>query len=72
MKKETARFLGPLVKTDKYYRALQDYALDRIEYHKGELVIAKTIEDVRFHQGAIKELKRFETLRETAEQAIKE
>lgn len=62
--KELAQKLLPLVNDTEVMRDLQLYIASRIAFLKDELATAKTFEEVRAMQGAIKELNRFKTLRD--------
>ena len=70
MKSETAHGLGPIVKSPNHYFSLKEYALERIEYHIKQLESCDE-SNLKFHQGAIKELRRFETLRDEVEETVK-
>lgn len=62
MDKELAQALGPLVSNQKLYSALKEYAKKRIEWY--HLQMEQEADTVRLnrHQGAIKELRRIESL----------
>lgn len=70
MKLNTAQSLGPLVKSTQHSIALREYVVERIEYHTKQLESCKE-EELKFHQGAIRELRRFETLRDEVESTLK-
>lgn len=70
MKLNTAQGLGPIVKNHNHSFALSEYVNERIEYHIKELENCPE-EKLKIHQGAIKELRRFETLREEVEATLK-
>jgi hypothetical protein len=69
MKLNTAHGLGPIVKSVNNYFSLKEYANERIEMHIKQLETCEE-KDVKFHQGALKELRRFATLREEVEETI--
>lgn len=70
MKLNTAQGLGPIVKSVNLNFALKEYIVERIEYHMKELENCQE-DKLKFHQGAIKELRRFETLRDEVEATLK-
>ena len=71
MKKETAMFLAPIVKQHKLREALKDYANERIEWHYKELETCTDIK-LKYHQGAISELKRILSLENEVIQSVKD
>lgn len=68
--KELASSLGPLVKSANW-RQIQDYIKYRLDFYNLQLQSATKWEDVKYYQGAIKELKRLGTLKEEAEGVMK-
>ena len=72
MNKEIAMTIGPLVNSPKMFLALNDYADYRITYLRKQLEEAGSIDDIRKHQGAIKELHRFKTLNTEAQGVMNE
>lgn len=70
MKAETGRLLGPIVK-GKHFHALKQYAEERIEWYHKQMESEIDSDKLRFYQGAIKELRRVETLDVEAEEAAR-
>jgi hypothetical protein len=70
VKLNTAQGLGPIVKSTSHYFALNEYITERLEYHISQLETCKE-DALKFHQGAIKELRRFETIREEVEATLR-
>jgi hypothetical protein len=71
MNKETARKILPLVNDVERYPLLQDYIEDRIETMRSFLENTKDHQKVLEVQGAIAELRRFQTLRDQALEGAK-
>jgi len=71
MNKETARKILPLVNDVERYPLLQDYIEDRIETMRNFLENTKDHQKVLEVQGAIAELRRFQTLRDQALEGAK-
>ena len=71
MNKETARKILPLVNDVERYPLLQDYIEDRIETMRNFLENTKDHQNVLEVQGAIAELRRFQTLRDQALEGAK-
>lgn len=70
MKLNTAQGLGPIVKNTSHYFALKEYITERIEFHLKQLESCKE-EDLRSHQGALRELRRFENIKEEVETTLR-
>lgn len=70
MDRQTAEKFLRIV-NDPLYATWKEYANHRISVLKDELVMATELDDIRRLQGAIRELKRFETLKDSVEQAGK-
>lgn len=68
----TAQSLVSLVNNHKNMIALNEYLDKRIEYHRVELDTASSIEQVKMHQGAIKELKNLKLLYDIVKVKIEE
>lgn len=66
-----AQGLGPVVKHVQTYASLKEYATERINHHRQQLEQAKDFETVKYHQGAIAELKRIFSLYQEVEQSLK-
>jgi len=64
MDKDTARAILPLVNDLERYELLQLFVRNRIETLRGYLENTKELNKVLEIQGAIAELRRFQTLRE--------
>jgi hypothetical protein len=71
MNKETARKILPLVNDVERYPLLQDYIEDRIETMRNFLENTKDHQKVLEVQGAVAELRRFQTLRDQALEGAK-
>lgn len=70
MNKEIAQGLSNIVST-KSFIYLKEYTKSRIEYHMKELSNSTNYEQMLRHQGAIKELQRFEFLYEEVKKELK-
>lgn len=64
MDKKQAKSLSPIVNSKEVLDTLILYAELRIEENRKYLETASSFEQVKEYQGAIKEMKRFMTLRE--------
>lgn len=71
MDKKTAKKILPLVNDVEKYPLLQDYIDDRIETMRNFLENTKDHQKVLEVQGAIAELRRFQTLRDQALEGAK-
>jgi hypothetical protein len=71
MEKDTARKILPLVNDVDKYPLLQDYIENRIETMRNFLENTKDHQKVLEVQGAIAELRRFQTLRDQALEGAK-
>lgn len=71
MEKEIARKILPLVNDVEKYPLLQDYIDNRIETMRNFLENTKDHQKVLEVQGAIAELRRFQTLRDQALEGAK-
>ena len=71
MQKEVAKKLMPLATSPELYPILQLYVEDRIETMRGYLENTKEHTKILEIQGAIAELRRFQTLREQAIEGAK-
>ena len=71
MEKEIAKKILPLVNDVERYPLLQDYIEDRIETMRNFLENTKDHQKVLEVQGAIAELRRFQTLRDQALEGAK-
>lgn len=72
MKPEVAFDLGIVVKNIKVYTALQQYAEERIEFHRKEMEMTSKPDEWMRAQGAIKELRRMLKLYEEVESTVRE
>jgi len=72
MTPDTAKKLLPLVNVVKHNDALQVYALERIAFLHRQLEIATSFDEVKELQGALKEMRKFLTLKEESHQKAKE
>ena len=72
MNQELAMTIGPLVNNPKMFAILKEYTDFRVAYLRKQLEEAVSIDDVRKHQGAIKELHRFKTLNTEAQGVMNE
>lgn len=64
MQKQTYRSLLPLVNEKEQMDRLQEYVDARIDHHRSTLEVLDDVNRIREAQGAIKELRRFKTLRD--------
>jgi hypothetical protein len=71
MEKELARAIIPLVNDADHYPLLQQYVEERIEVLRTFLEKTTEHEKIREIQGAIAELRRFQTLRDQALEGAK-
>lgn len=71
MEKQIAKKILPLVNDVERYPLLQDYIEDRIETMRNFLENTKDHQKVLEVQGAIAELRRFQTLRDQALEGAK-
>ena len=71
MEKELARAIIPLVNDVDHYPLLQKYVEERIEVLRTFLEKTTEHEKIREIQGAIAELRRFQTLRDQALEGAK-
>lgn len=71
MEKQLAKKLMPLATQPDLYPLLQEYVADRIETMRGYLENTKEHSKMLEIQGAIAELRRFQTLREQAIEGAK-
>jgi predicted nuclease of restriction endonuclease-like (RecB) superfamily len=71
MQKKLAKEILPLVNDTDKYPVLQAYVAERIEVMRGYLETTKEQSKILEIQGAIAELRRFQTLREQAIEGAK-
>lgn len=71
MEKSLAKKILPLVNDPDHYPLLQDYIQDRITTYLKYLETQKDFTKIQEMQGAIAELRRFETLRDQALEGAK-
>jgi hypothetical protein len=71
MHREMARGVLPLVNDEDQYKILQDYVENRIQVLHVFLEVQKSHEKILEIQGAIAELRLFQTLREQAVEGAK-
>lgn len=72
MDKSLVKTLLPVVNNPDNKNALLKYVEYRINYHKDALTSVSNMDDVKLHQGAIRELSRIFTLQEEVRQKAEE